>query len=287
MLGTAAADVGVWLLLEHRGPWKREIGDCELGDSVARRLDELQARHPTLRPMLIRRDGGSETLSLYVVTTGTFGAVYHFDLNDSAELLDIDVDAVIGGDVTTELDARPLYLVCTHGERDACCATYGRAFYKALVAQQPEAEVWQSSHQGGHRFAPAVLYLPWGVHYGRLQPGEAGELVAAHQRGDIFAMCRYRGQTAYPRPAQAAEAWLREQQDLLAIDGVELVDQETLAGGRYAIQFRTKNAMRHRLVVESQLDTLGRQLSCDSEVPESPTWYDVIRHEAHMGRPRR
>ena len=187
-------------------------------------------------------------------------------------------------DVTTELNARSLYLVCAHGERDACCASYGEAFYRALVDQKPDAEVWQSSHQGGHRFAPSVLYLPFGIHYGRLEPGEAADLVAAHQRGEIFAMCRYRGQTRYPRPAQAAEASLREQQDLVAIDGIELLDQSSLAGGRYAVRFRTNDGMLHRLVVESRLDTVARQLSCDSELPELPTWYDVIRHEAHMGR---
>ncbi|MBW2458073.1 MAG: hypothetical protein JRI68_26450 [Deltaproteobacteria bacterium] len=284
MLGTAAAGVGVWLLLEHRGPWAAELGDCELEPAVRQRLDELESRYSSLRVLLIRRPEASGPLSLYVVTTGGPGAVHHFDLTEPADLCAIDVAEIISGEATTTMHAHPLYLVCTHGQRDACCGHHGTAFFEALAAQDPAADVWQSSHQGGHRFAPTVLYLPAGIQYGRLEPGEAATLVEAHNRGEIFAMCRYRGQTRYERPAQSAEAWLREQQALVTIEGIELIDQSSLAGGRYAVQFRTQEGMWHRLVIESRLDTVGRRVSCTAEVPELPTWYDVVRHEAHTRR---
>ncbi len=284
MLGTAAAAVETWLLVEHRGTWAAELDHCELDPALRQRLDELESRHATLRVLLIRRPEASGPPSLYVVTTSGPGAVHHFDLTEPAALCSIDVDAIISGEATTSIDGRPLYLVCTHSERDACCGRHGAAFFEALTAQQTGADIWQSSHQGGHRFAPTVLYLPAGIQYGRLEPGEAAGLIESHGRGEIFAMCRYRGLTRYERPAQAAEAWLREQQALVTIEGIELVDQSSLPGGRFAVRFRTQEGMWHRLVMEPRLDTVGRPMSCTAEAPELPVWYDVVRHEAHTKR---
>ena len=58
-------------------------------------------------------------------------------------------------------------LVCTHGSRDACCATLGYPVYQTLRRKlAPEMNgamrVWQSSHLGGHRFAPNIMDLPEG-----------------------------------------------------------------------------------------------------------------------------
>lgn len=58
-------------------------------------------------------------------------------------------------------------LVCTHGTRDRCCATFGYPVYHRLRhAFEHDTSgtnrVWRVSHLGGHRFAPTVLDLPDG-----------------------------------------------------------------------------------------------------------------------------
>ena len=50
--------------------------------------------------------------------------------------------------------AGPIVLVCAHGRRDACCARLGPPLFDALAPHCPPDALWQSSHLGGHRFAP-------------------------------------------------------------------------------------------------------------------------------------
>lgn len=114
----------------------------------------------------------------------------------------------------------PLYLVCTNGRRDACCALYGRPLVTALSGASPH--VWESSHIGGHRFAGNLVCLPEALVYGRVTPERGRALVAAHAEGrmDIRSL---RGRAAWPAAAQAAEIQLRLHLGLDRITDVALV----------------------------------------------------------------
>ena len=100
----------------------------------------------------------------------------------------------------------PLYLVCTNGRRDACCALYGRPLFGALSGDSPH--VWECSHIGGHRFAGNLVCLPEALIYGRVTPDLGRQLVAAYADGrmDVRSL---RGRAAWPAAAQAAEIQLR------------------------------------------------------------------------------
>ena len=52
-----------------------------------------------------------------------------------------------------------MWLVCTNGKRDACCARDGLPVARALAALRPD-EAWECSHLGGHRFAANVALAP-------------------------------------------------------------------------------------------------------------------------------
>ena len=69
------------------------------------------------------------------------------------------------------------FLVCAHGRRDACCARLGLPLFDALNAQLLPTHLWQSSHLGGHRFAPNVVVLPVGIQLGRIPLERAAEVV--------------------------------------------------------------------------------------------------------------
>lgn len=101
-----------------------------------------------------------------------------------------------------------MYLVCTHGRRDPCCATLGIPLYQALQAIAP-AQTWQTSHLGGHRFAPVIAVLPSGYGYGRLAPDDMPTWHAAHARGHLSHLPNLRGASRHPAPAQYAECALR------------------------------------------------------------------------------
>jgi hypothetical protein len=100
-------------------------------------------------------------------------------------------------------------LVCTHGSQDKCCAKYGNPFYrqaKATIADLslPNVRVWQSSHFGGHRFAPTMIDFPEARYYGRLD--QKSFLSILTRTGDINCLKNvYRGWGILPWQVQFLE----------------------------------------------------------------------------------
>ncbi len=297
--GTALAEVEVWLLLEVGAKWEADIADTPLPAEARAWLDKLGTELPKSRLLFIRRDRPSRNLSFYVAVTAPQRAVYRFFAMTYQELAALDVAAVVRGGAEAAEAAggektRALYLVCTHGKRDACCARKGVTLYKALEQVDLDGELWQSSHQGGHRFAANLLYLPYGVHYGRLDTADVKGLLAAHRAGRIFDLERYRGLAQLSLPHQATEAWLREQIDEMRLDGLERLDHgevEPPPGAApeapadddedlYFAAFRTRDGSEHRVVVAEREGKQKRLASCGADHPTPFAYYDVVRYEA-------
>ncbi|MGQ0577227.1 MAG: sucrase ferredoxin [Pseudonocardia sp.] len=126
-----------------------------------------------------------------------------------AALAGLDLPAPADQLPGTQVDV-PLLLVCTHGRRDRCCALDGRALVAAVTAGCPEIapHVWESSHLGGHRFAPTALVLPTGYLYGRLDPATALEVHKAARHGEMEpSLCR--GRSTWSPEGQVAELAVR------------------------------------------------------------------------------
>jgi hypothetical protein len=71
-------------------------------------------------------------------------------------------------------DIREL-IICTHGNYDVACSRFGYPIYKKLCQEYVPASggklrVWQSSHIGGHQFAPTLVDFPEGRYWGYLEP---------------------------------------------------------------------------------------------------------------------
>ena len=115
----------------------------------------------------------------------------------------------------------PVFLVCTHGRRDACCARLGAPVYEALTRHVPPERVWQASHLGGHRFAPNVVVLPHGIQLGRIPLDRVGEVVEKVAAGRI-PLEFYRGRTIYSPKVQAAEVAARAATGWDGFDGFAL-----------------------------------------------------------------
>jgi hypothetical protein len=285
--GTALADVDVWLLLEHPGKWEADIADTPLPEVTRAWLDRLGTELPRSRLLFIRRDRPVRALSFYVAVTAPHRSVHRFMVQTHEELASLDIASVVsGGTEAAEAQggerSRSLYLVCAHGRRDRCCARKGAALYRALDALELDGDLWQSSHQGGHRFAATMLYLPYGVHYGRLDASDATGVAQAHARGRIYDLDRYRGLASLSLPQQTAEAWLREQLDEMRIDGLELLQDGDLDDDEHHFaHFRAKNRSEHRVVVTGRQGKQLRLASCTAEAPTPFAFYEVVRYEAH------
>ena len=213
LIATAAA-ASRWLLIEQPGPWGRDAlvqsrFDATVAGPLARR-----SRAEGVRLLLIRRPGDRLADSgrrwAYVDgRPGHEGLWWSVRARD-ADLLDAPWDGSVGKPATG-----PVYLVCTHGGHDACCALRGRPLARSLPVAGP-AGAWECSHLGGDRFAANVVVLPHGFYYGEV-PGDGAELVAAHDAGRV-ALPWLRGRSGLPMPAQAAQHAARTRLGLLGVD---------------------------------------------------------------------
>lgn len=209
--GTAST-VRAVLLVEHAGGWGSDVlTDSRLPHEVKRWLRDIQRRH-RVRPLLIRGHGRQRTERGVRVFAGHVGRATPFVetavLDDVREVVELSLDGLAAGERPglTPYD-EPLFLVCTHGRHDACCAERGRPLCAALHRVAPD-HTWEVSHIGGDRFAPNVLVLPEGLYYGRLDPAEAPAFVETVRAGRLD-LAHLRGRCAFSFPVQAAEVYLR------------------------------------------------------------------------------
>ncbi|WP_413173266.1 sucrase ferredoxin [Anabaena azotica] len=99
--------------------------------------------------------------------------------------------------------------ICTHGSQDKCCAKFGNPFYhqaKTIVNNLGlnNVRIWQTTHFGGHRFAPTALDFPDARYYARLDPESFTALLTCTGNLDFIKRV-YRGWAILPTEAQVLE----------------------------------------------------------------------------------
>ena len=197
-----------WLLIEHPGPWPHEAADsaqpAPLGALVSLAAG-LGVRVQMIRRPGRRRVGDARTVMVGWVT-GSEPFLRRGDVSASSpHLTEHDLKELAGG-LPPSFGApagEPVFLVCTHARRSACCARFGAPLAQALAARHP-GQVWETTHVGGHRFAANLVILPHGLYYGPVGVEAASAAISAYQRGAV-APGRFRGRAGQPRAVQEAE----------------------------------------------------------------------------------
>jgi len=257
-LGATATTAERWLLIEVPGAWERDVGaGAGLPGAARDAVTDWLGSARGSRLQFIRRPGRTEAhlLAFIVESKESGGVVRRVELGGLAELAELDLDS--SGHVVD----RSLVLVCGHGSRDRCCAVRGTELYAALEERLSEEELWVSSHQGGHRFAPNLLILPAGLQFGRVPPQHSRFLAARAIAGRIE-LEWYRGRACYDEVVQAAELAVRREARL---DGVADVALESVEDS--VITFRTREGGEYTVVVE-EIDGPAVPASCGAE-PEA------------------
>lgn len=213
LYGTATR-ADVWLMLEFGGRWgARAFAESELPPTVKAHLSAAVDSAPHTRLQFIKqpeRTGGGGPVHFFAALANRAEPrLYAFTFDTLDDLLMLDVAAVVRGEPQFDayLQAEPLFLVCTNGLRDRCCAKFGLQVYPAL-RDAAGHNAWQTTHIGGHRFAPNLLFMPHAFSYGHVDPEDVGEMVRAYRRGEV-ALSNLRGRTIHEKPAQAALHFLR------------------------------------------------------------------------------
>jgi hypothetical protein len=201
-----------WLCIESRAAWGRDaIAEGGFAPGVEEWLKKVDAN-----VLAIRRPGRrAERLTVFAATSGEGGGDLRLlELGSADEL--VGSDPWVDG---TSID-ETLFLVCAHGRRDPCCSRLGVPMFAAL--DRLTEPVWQCSHTGGHRFAPNVVALPWGVTLGRVQLEETEAMAELLREGRV-PLARYRGRSIYSAPVQAVEVAVRLEYGIDRLDDLSLV----------------------------------------------------------------
>lgn len=262
-LAATAATARTWLLLEQPGPWgAKALKQSRLDPELGRALDRAGGGQG-VRTALIRRPGrhadtcGGRPRRAYVAHTLPGRSwVSTALLERPEELLALDYAALGAGDpggltpAWRPYTGDPLVLVCTNGRRDRCCALEGRPLAAELGASG-SGEVWETTHLGGHRFAPTLLVLPYGYAYGRIgAPAVKAVLEAARDGRVTTGHCR--GRSAWPKPGQAADLAVRAHTGEQRADAVDVVAEEAVGTGGWTVTVRHADGRAWRVAVETE-----------------------------------
>lgn len=275
VLGTASI-VHSWLLIEQPGSWGPEaLFESRLPVTVAREVVTQAERHG-VRVLLIRRPDRTRITRRHCFAMHSRRPAPWIEqrfIDDPAELLDIDF-AALGEGRRFGFGAdrhEPLYLVCTNGRHDPCCAQFGRPVLRALASDR----VWESSHLGGERFAGNLVCFPHGLYLGRVDPLNAAALVAGYEAGTID-LDHYRGRAGDPFVVQAAEFFLRRAQGLVGVDDVVPAGRTRLGGGLVAVEFSIVAGPRFEVHVAVRRAPDARPLTCTASTAQRPPTYELV-----------
>ena len=269
MIGTVDQRVR-WLLVEDRSAWGHDAVADVLGTELARAAKERR-----VRVLLIRRREGDPASDAVRRAILVDTATRELAIRAVDDLTDIALEDVAGAPVPS-FGARmtgPIFLVCTNGKRDACCALRGRALMTALATDHAE-RIWECTHLGGHRFAGNLVCLPDGIIYGRVSAGDGPRLADAYLDGRLDPAL-LRGRSAWPAPAQVAEQALRLRIGLAGIDEVQLIGADVL-DSRAVVTLATTDGSTHRLELLAQPAHPPRPTSCRADELEEPMHWRVV-----------
>ena len=199
----------------------------------------------------------------------------HFIFTDHKELLNFSEADLFTINPENKLPGL-LYLVCTNGKKDKCCSKFGVPVFKQL--SQLAANVWECTHVGGDRFAPNVLALPCCIFYGSLTIEDLHTMVKLTNKQKIF-LNKYRGRSCNSLIEQAAEYYLRKQQNNLNIFDYEIVNSAETSPYYFEVEFRnTKTGALKLIKVKQGKSLIKRRLTCNSTKEEYPLTYQLFEN---------
>ena len=274
-LMASAPRTDYWVLLEYPHPLSaKALKQNQLPDEVNNYLAALQDALPESRVLLTRKKsskpGSSPSL---VLADGREGraVLYKMYINSYMDLLEVDIPAIFIGSVQAPaaIEKEPIFLVCTNGKRDACCSKWGLPLFNSLVKRYGDL-VWQTSHVGGHRFAPNLICLPYGIYYGRVPLEKASWITDLYIDGRLT-LDYYRGRAVYPAPVQAAEHFLRLETGEDIIGAYHLKAFSSHAEDQWEVSFSgTQDNTVYEVQIKSSLTGAEIFESCNASSERKP-----------------
>jgi hypothetical protein len=281
IFGTASRG-NIWLLLEHPEPWgQKALVDNRMPDQVKESLSSTLERIEGGRFQLIRqRYSQNGFINFFIVVTHESSPhVRHFKLKEYKQLLDLDICglAQAPNQAAGARERSPLYLVCTDGAHDKCCARYGLRTYE-FMRDRFGPNVWASSHVGGDRFAANMVCFPHGLFFGRVSEADAERVAGEYQRGRIF-LANYRGRGCYSKNAQAGEFFVRLESGDVRIDSLRFIGDEAIDHNSSRVTFRSiEDGTIHTVCFSRKNSEIENPMTCRSEEKSCFVQYRLLAY---------
>jgi hypothetical protein len=274
-LAATASRIDRWLLVEYRGLWDRDVlGGSLLSAQLKEHLRDQLAKLGHARLLFIKQPSRrAQARRMLYIGSSRPGeeSLYTLEFERHDDLLEYDfASALLDGGMPGVPVEHPLFIVCTHGKRDRCCAKYGHPLYDGVKGKVDPDWVWQSTHVGGDRFAGNVVVLPEGLYFGRVEEADLDPLLDSYFDRRIY-LDLYRGRSAYTFAVQAAERAVREAEGLTGLDDVLLERVERRDGG-WTVTLRATGVAR-KVDVALELADEPVYLTCGSVTPQRPRRY--------------
>ena len=278
-LFATASSVLRWVLVEQPGAWARSAPPTERDDPDRTASLREQAMRWNGRYLAIRRPASApadtgRTVFLAQSRSGE-ECLLRLHVPDAADLRDVilpeDLDEPGPG---WQREIQPLFLVCTHGKHDVCCAVKGRPLAAALSAARPEL-VWECSHIGGDRFAPNVVVLPAGGYFGRVPPEEADAFISSVLGGRL-PLRHYRGRSAYVPAVQAAQHFAAERlsdggaPDLIDAEAFHPIRVDRVGESSWKVQLVGADELGLEVIVHRDPAPTAVLLTCHADAARHP-----------------
>ncbi len=268
VLASATVGARTWLLIEHAGPWAAYTDQWRLPPAMRALVD--RATSLGIRPQLIRRPGRRDAPAapLHVFVGCSTGDEPWLAEGFFEDPDDLDLGLLVHGVVPKSciLVNEPLFLVCTHGKRNACCARLGLPLARFLGENLP-GEVWETTHLGGDRYAANLVCLPHGLYYGSMSQAAAIAAANAYRHGEVV-LDRFRGRAGIPEPLQAAEHFVRSHTGELSVGGVAVESSRSEGDTTVCVVRCTtqRGSSRFRVVVEPAVCMTPCGTTCADEI---------------------
>jgi len=273
-----------WLLIEYPRPWgARAFHESALPKAVKIHLGNLLKSVPRSRLLLIKQTRTVKgSLTLFVVRSReSSSSILKFEFFEYDQLLEFDLANALGGGSPAGAMPweGPLFLVCTHGKRDKCCAKFGIPIYKTILTLVGDSSVWQCSHVGGDRFAANVVCFPDGLFYGHVSEENAKLIVREYCERRIV-LTNFRGRCCYSFPVQAAEFFARRETGFRGIGDLKFLTYDPLKPNEWHVRFFSEvDAKVHEVSLTSYLSEFQNRLTCHTDEPRSVVQYALIDYE--------
>jgi hypothetical protein len=278
------ASIGqVWILLEYPFAWgPHALEDSNLPLPVKNHLKRALKSITHAKLLFIKQERARlKHRSLFIIRCRESNSfIQKFTLDDYNQLTEIDFAAVASGQQSSEktLTSDPLFLVCTHGRRDKCCAKFGYPIYKSLREEREEA-VWQSSHVGGDRFAANLLCFPHGLFYAHVTE-EIGRTIVKEYAEERITLQNYRGRACFSNAVQAAEFFARTESGIRELRALHRLYSAHVAEESWLVRFlEIETGSVHNVQVTRVMSEFQNLITCHATEARSVPQFRLDKYQ--------